>query len=93
MKLSNIYSIALYESRTLFRSWFFRIFAILSLLMLFGTTLLVILGTDMLKCFGAYKIKRFVTQRFIQWINWIAGAGLITFGIFLIISSFIKYYV
>lgn len=64
-----------------------------SVIMLFGTTLLVILGTDMLKCFGAYKIKRFVTQRFIQWINWIAGAGLITFGIFLIISSFIKFYV
>ena len=62
-------------------------------IMLFGTTLLVILGTDMLKCFGAYKIKRFVTKRFIQWINWIAGAGLITFGIFLIISSFIKFYV
>jgi amino acid exporter len=64
-----------------------------SVIMLFGTTLLVILGTDMLKCFGAYKIKRFVTQRFIQWINWIAGAGLITFGIFLIISSFIKFFV
>lgn len=39
MKLANIYSVALYESKTLFRSWFFRIFSILALLMLFGTNM------------------------------------------------------
>jgi threonine/homoserine/homoserine lactone efflux protein len=61
-------------------------------IILFGTTLLVILGTDMLKCFGAFKIKRFVTQRFIQWINWIAGVVLVTFGIFQIIRSFIEFF-
>ncbi|HSG67457.1 MAG TPA: LysE family transporter, partial [Bacteroidales bacterium] len=38
-----------------------------SVIVLFSTTLLVILATDMLKCFGAYKIRQFVTHRFIQW--------------------------
>ena len=37
MNLINIWNVATYESKTLFRSWFFRIFAILALLILFGT--------------------------------------------------------
>ncbi len=36
ISLHNIFSIAKYERKTLFRSWFFRIFSILSLLVLFG---------------------------------------------------------
>lgn len=36
ISLHNISSIAKYERKTLFRSWFFRIFSILSLLVLFG---------------------------------------------------------
>ena len=36
MNPANILNVALYESKTLFRSWFFRIFAILTLLFLFG---------------------------------------------------------
>jgi hypothetical protein len=36
ISLHNILSIAKYERKTLLRSWFFRIFAILSLLVLFG---------------------------------------------------------
>jgi len=63
-----------------------------SVVVLFSTTLLVILATDMLKCFGAYKIKRYVTQRFIQWINWIAGVILGVFGIFMLIRAFIEFY-
>lgn len=39
MSLLNIWNVALYESKTLFRSWFFRIFAILALLILFGTNM------------------------------------------------------
>ncbi|MCP4313520.1 MAG: hypothetical protein GY790_19880 [Bacteroidetes bacterium] len=39
MKLINIWNVATYESKTLFRSWFFRIFAILALLILFGTNM------------------------------------------------------
>ena len=36
VSLHNIFSIARYERKTLLRSWFFRIFSILSLLVLFG---------------------------------------------------------
>ena len=35
LSLHNINSIAKYERKTLFRSWFFRIFSILSLVVLF----------------------------------------------------------
>lgn len=63
-----------------------------SVIALFATTLLVILATDMLKVFGAFKIKRYVTPRFIQWINWVAGVGLSVFGIFLLIRAFIEFY-
>ena len=36
INLRNIWSVAAYELKTLFRSWFFRIFAIIALLFLFG---------------------------------------------------------
>lgn len=36
VSLHNVFSIAKYERKTLFRSWFFRIFSVLSLLVLFG---------------------------------------------------------
>jgi ABC-type transport system involved in multi-copper enzyme maturation permease subunit len=36
INLSNIWTVAVYERKTLFRSWFFRIFSILTLLILFG---------------------------------------------------------
>jgi hypothetical protein len=36
ISLHNILSIAKYERKTLLRSWFFRIFGILSLVVLFG---------------------------------------------------------
>lgn len=39
MNLRNIWSVGAYESKTLFRSWFFRIFSILALLILFGTNM------------------------------------------------------
>lgn len=63
-----------------------------SVVVLFGTTLLVILATDMLKCFGAYKIKRYVTPKFLQWINYVAGVGLFVFGIFLLVRAFVEFY-
>lgn len=62
-----------------------------SVTVLFATTLLVILSTDMLKCFGAYKIKRYITPKFIQWINRIAGVGLCVFGIFMLIRAFVTF--
>jgi threonine/homoserine/homoserine lactone efflux protein len=63
-----------------------------SVIILFSTTLLVILSTDMLKCFGAYKIKHYLTTRFLQWINWVAGVGLMVFGIFLLVRAFLAFY-
>jgi threonine/homoserine/homoserine lactone efflux protein len=63
-----------------------------SVVVLFATTLLVILSTDMLKVFGAYKIKKYVTPHFIQWINWIAGAGLCVFGVFMLIRAFVAFF-
>jgi ABC-type transport system involved in multi-copper enzyme maturation permease subunit len=39
MNLTNIWNVAVYESKTLFRSWFFRIFALFSLFILFGTNM------------------------------------------------------
>lgn len=62
-----------------------------SVIVLFATTLLVILATDMLKCFGAYKIKHYITPKFIQWINRIAGVGLIVFGVFMLIRAFVEF--
>ena len=63
-----------------------------AVVILFTTTLLVILATDMLKVFGAYKIKHYITPRFIQWVNWIAGVGLCVFGIFMLVRAFIVFY-
>ncbi len=63
-----------------------------SVIILFSTTLLVILSTDLLKCFGAYKIKKYVTPHFIQWINWIAGVSLVVFGLFLLVRAFWAFY-
>ena len=47
ISIHNILSIAKYERKTLLRSWFFKIFTILSLLVLFGMNFgLVIEGGD-----------------------------------------------
>jgi ABC-type transport system involved in multi-copper enzyme maturation permease subunit len=45
INLSNIWSVALYERKTLFRSWFFRIFSILTLLILFGLNMGLFAGS------------------------------------------------
>ncbi|MDR1861393.1 MAG: ABC transporter permease, partial [Bacteroidales bacterium] len=42
LSLHNIRSIALYETKTLFRSWFFRIFAIVALLVMLGFNMVCI---------------------------------------------------
>lgn len=63
-----------------------------SVIILFSTTLLVILATDMLKVFGAYKIKQYITPRFIQWVNWIAGVVLVIFGLFMLVRAFFVFY-
>jgi threonine/homoserine/homoserine lactone efflux protein len=61
-----------------------------SVILFFSTTLLTVLATDLLKCFGSYKIKKFITSKFIQWVNRTAGIGLFAFGIFLIVRVILE---
>ena len=63
-----------------------------SLVIFFSATLLTVLATDVLKCFASYKIKRFLTTYIMQWINRVAGIGLVLFGIFLILRVLLKFY-
>jgi threonine/homoserine/homoserine lactone efflux protein len=53
----------------------------------FSGTLLTVLSTDVLKCFASYKIKKFITPNVIQYINHVAGIGLVGFGLFLIAKA------
>jgi threonine/homoserine/homoserine lactone efflux protein len=62
-----------------------------SLVIFFSATLLTVLATDILKCFASYKIKRFLTTYSMQWINRVAGIGLVLFGIFLILRVLINF--
>jgi threonine/homoserine/homoserine lactone efflux protein len=61
------------------------------LMMFFSATLLTVLATDLLKCFGSFKIKKFLTERLIQWVNRIAGIGLALFGVYLIVRVFVEF--
>ena len=63
-----------------------------SLVIFFSASLLTVLATDILKCFASYKIKRFLTTYIMQWINRIAGIGLVLFGIFLILRVLLNFY-
>lgn len=62
-----------------------------TLLLFFSGTLITVLVVDVLKCFGAYKIKKYLTANLIEWVNRLAGIGLVGFGIFLIIKSLIEF--
>jgi len=64
---------------------------VIRLLFFFSGTLLTVLIMDVLKCFGASKIKKYITAKFIEWVNRITGVGLVGFGIYLIISSILKF--
>jgi threonine/homoserine/homoserine lactone efflux protein len=45
---------------------------------------------DMLKIFSAYKIKKYLQTHNIVWINRIAGVGLVIFGIYLVIRTYLE---
>jgi len=45
---------------------------------------------DMLKIFSAYKIKKYLQTHSIIWINRIAGVGLVIFGIYLVIRTYLE---
>lgn len=44
---------------------------------------------DMLKIFSAFKIKKYLQTHNIVWINRIAGVGLVVFGIYLVIRTYL----
>jgi threonine/homoserine/homoserine lactone efflux protein len=50
-----------------------------------GTVFMV----DMLKIFSAYKIKKYLQSHNIVWINRIAGIGLVLFGIYLVVRTYL----
>jgi threonine/homoserine/homoserine lactone efflux protein len=50
-----------------------------------GTVFLV----DMLKIFSAYKIKKYLQTHSIIWINRVAGVGLVIFGIYLVVRTYL----
>ncbi|RLD33591.1 MAG: hypothetical protein DRI88_05500 [Bacteroidetes bacterium] len=58
-----------------------------SLVVFFSMALAIIFSTDMLKVFMASRFKKLLTTSFLFLINKIAGAGLVAFGVFLIIRS------
>jgi threonine/homoserine/homoserine lactone efflux protein len=45
---------------------------------------------DILKIFSAYKVKKYIQTHKIIWINRIAGAGLVIFGIYLVIRTYLE---
>ncbi len=63
-----------------------------NLILFFSGTLLTVITMDILKCFASFKIKKYLTVKFIEWVNRLAGIGLMGFGIFLIIKSIIEFY-
>jgi len=63
---------------------------ILMLVSFFLSALGVVFLVDILKIFSAYKIKRYLQSHNIIWINRIAGVGLVIFGIYLLVRTFVE---
>jgi threonine/homoserine/homoserine lactone efflux protein len=63
---------------------------IVMLVSFFLSTLSVVFLVDMLKIFSAYKIKKYLQTHSIVWINRISGAGLVGFGIYLVIRTYLE---
>lgn len=57
----------------------------------FGGVLITIYSTDVLKVFIAYKIKRYLTLKILNLVNYVVGILLVVFGIILIIRSTITF--
>lgn len=62
----------------------------LMLLSFFVSALGVVFLFDILKIFSAYKIKKYLQTHNIVWINRIAGVGLVVFGIYLVIRTYLE---
>jgi threonine/homoserine/homoserine lactone efflux protein len=62
----------------------------LLLIVFFATALGIVFLMDVLKIFSAYKVKKYIQTHNIIWINRIAGVGLVLFGIYLVIRTYIE---
>jgi threonine/homoserine/homoserine lactone efflux protein len=62
----------------------------LRLVSFFVSALGVVFLFDILKIFSAYKIKKYLQTHNIVWINRIAGVGLVVFGIYLVIRTYLE---
>jgi len=62
----------------------------LLLIVFFTTALGIVFLMDVLKIFSAFKIKKFILTHNIVWINRFAGIGLVLFGIYLVIRTYLE---
>jgi threonine/homoserine/homoserine lactone efflux protein len=62
----------------------------LLLIVFFATALGIVFLMDVLKIFSAYKVKKYIQTHNIIWINRIAGVGLVLFGIYLVIRTYLE---
>ena len=60
------------------------------LIIFFAATLGTVFLFDMLKIFSAYKVKKYIQTHNIVWINRIAGVGLVAFGLYLVIRTYLE---
>jgi len=60
------------------------------LVVFFTVTLGTVFMFDVLKIFSAYKIKKYIQTHNLVWINRIAGVGLVLFGVYLMIRTFLE---
>lgn len=63
----------------------------LKILLFFAIVLATCLGCDLLKAKGASFLKKFFNAKRIRIMNIIIGVGLVLFGLYFIISGFIKF--
>jgi threonine/homoserine/homoserine lactone efflux protein len=63
---------------------------VLMLVAFFVSALGVVFLFDILKIFSAFKIKKYLQTHNIVWINRIAGVGLVIFGIYLVIRTYLE---
>ncbi|MDX9905364.1 MAG: LysE family transporter [Bacteroidales bacterium] len=61
----------------------------LMLVSFFASALGTVLLFDVLKIFSAYKVKKYLQTHNIVWINRIAGVGLVLFGIYLFVKTYL----
>lgn len=60
------------------------------LIIFFAAALGTVFLFDMLKIFSAYKVKKYIQTHNIVWINRIAGVGLVVFGLYLVIRTYLE---